>query len=106
MKRKWLMTVKLPPLPLLLGICVINIATSQRPASPPYASDQPLNEPTVFGAGVISTGEYDSHPAIMPDGKTLYFVRSTPNFNLWTILVSRFEKGKWNEPEIAPFSTV
>jgi hypothetical protein len=92
------MTVKLATLPLLLGICFIYHTTSQRPAMRPNASDQPLNEPAIFGAGVISTGEFDSHPAFMPDGKTLYFVRSTPNFNLWTILVSRFEKGKWNEP--------
>ncbi|MGI8470377.1 MAG: TolB family protein, partial [Pyrinomonadaceae bacterium] len=39
-----------------------------------------------------------------PDGKTLYFVRSTPGFNFWTILVSQFKNGKWNTPEVAPFS--
>ena len=70
----------------------------------PYDSDKPLTEPAIFAEGIVSTGEFDSHPAFTPDGKTLYFVRSTPNFNLWTILVSRFEKGKWNTPEIAPFS--
>lgn len=71
---------------------------------PPYASTKPLTEPIVFGAGVISTGDFDSHPAFTPDGKTLYFVRSTPNFNLWTIVFSRFQKGKWSTPEVAPFS--
>ena len=70
----------------------------------PYASDKPLTEPAIFGPGIISTGEYDTHPAFTPDGKTLYFLRSTPNFNLWTILVSRFENGKWRTPEVAPFS--
>ena len=70
----------------------------------PYASDEPLSEPTIFAEGIISTGDFDSHPAFTPDGKTLYFVRSTPNFNLWTILVSRFERGKWRTPAIAPFS--
>ncbi|HEY5885892.1 MAG TPA: hypothetical protein VIT88_14475 [Pyrinomonadaceae bacterium] len=70
----------------------------------PYASDMPLIEPTILGEGIISTGDFDSHPAFTPDGKTLYFVRSTPNFNLWTILVSHFERGKWTIPETAPFS--
>ena len=70
----------------------------------PYASDKTLNEPAIFADGIVSTGDFDSHPAFTPDGQTLYFVRSTPNFNLWTILVSRFERGKWRTPEIAPFS--
>jgi hypothetical protein len=70
----------------------------------PYASNKPLAEPTVFAEGVVSTGEFDSHPAFSADGRTLYFLRSTPNFNLWTILVSRFEKGRWGTPEVAPFS--
>ncbi|HZF09795.1 MAG TPA: hypothetical protein VFE33_13475 [Thermoanaerobaculia bacterium] len=63
-----------------------------------------MSEPTLFGAGVISTGKYESHPAFTPDGLTLYFVRSAPNFNFWTILVSHFEQGRWSLPEVAPFS--
>jgi Tol biopolymer transport system component len=69
-----------------------------------YASDKPLIEPAIFAEGIVSTGDFDSHPAFTPDGNMLYFVRSTPTFNLWTILVSRFEKGKWGTPEVAPFS--
>jgi hypothetical protein len=70
----------------------------------PYASDAPLSEPTVFADGIVSGGDFDSHPAFTPDGATLYFVRSTPDFSTWTILVSHFEKGRWNTPEVAPFS--
>src|ERR1043166_5169619 len=70
----------------------------------PYVSAKTLSEPTIFADGVISTGDFDSHPAFTPDGQTVYFVRSTPNFNLWTILFSRFENGHWNTPEVAPFS--
>jgi WD40-like Beta Propeller Repeat len=69
-----------------------------------YASNKPLNEPTIFAPRIISAGDYDSHPAFMPDGKTLYFVRSDPSFSFWTILVSRFERGQWREPQVAPFS--
>ena len=70
----------------------------------PYDSDKPLSEPTLFAEGVVSGGDFDSHPAFTPDGRTLYFLRSTPNFNLWTILFTRFEKGAWRTPEVAPFS--
>ena len=92
---------------VVLGACCfgsnLTAQTSAR-AKQPYASDKSLSEPTVFAEGVISTGDFDSHPAFTPDGKTLYFVRSTPTFNLWTILVTRFENGRWNAPEVAPFS--
>src|SRR6185295_7265360 len=72
--------------------------------SHPYDVAGPKPEPTVFAEGIISTGDYDSHPAFTPDGKTLYFLRSDPNFSFWTILVSRFENGRWRTPQVAPFS--
>ena len=92
---------------LLCWSCVFchNVATQNIDRlNHPYAFDKPLSEPAIFAEGIVSTGDFDSHPAFTPEGKTLYFVRSTPNFSLWTILVSRFEKGKWRTPEIAPFS--
>jgi len=94
---------------LLIGwLCCsgYHVAAQRNPdrAKPPYVFDKPLSEPTVFAPGIISTGDYDSHPAFMPDGKTLYFVRSNPIFSFWTILVSRFERGRWSEPRVAPFS--
>lgn len=92
---------------LLLWSCVFcpNVAAQNiNRMKHPYSFDKPLGEPTIFAEGIVSTGEFDSHPAFTPDGKTLYFLRSTPTFDLWTILVSRFEKGKWRTQEIAPFS--
>lgn len=73
-------------------------------SDPPYASKQPMPEPTIFGNGVISTGDFDSHPAFTPDGKTLYFLRSSPTFNFWTIVVSHFENNRWSAPEVLPVS--
>lgn len=92
---------------VLLGVgCFSHNVTAQSAAGTkyPYASDKPLSEPTIFAEGIISTGDFDSHPAFTPDGKTLYFVRSTPTFSLWTILVSNFQNGRWNTPEVASFS--
>ncbi|HKO95430.1 MAG TPA: hypothetical protein VJU86_00455 [Pyrinomonadaceae bacterium] len=91
-------------LTILLCCLYSVVAQSTNRMKHPYASDKPLSEPTIFVEGVVSTGDYDSHPAFTPDGKTLYFLRSTPNFNLWTILISRFENGRWQTPEVAPFS--
>jgi Tol biopolymer transport system component len=74
------------------------------PNDPPYASKQPLTEPAIFASGVISTADFDSHPAFTPDGKTLYFLRSSPTFNFWTIVVSHFESNHWSTPEVLPIS--
>lgn len=71
---------------------------------PPYASRQPMPEPTIFGNGVVSTGDFESHPAFTPDGKTLYFLRSSPTFNFWTIVVTRFKNNTWTAPEVLSVS--
>ena len=85
-----------------LIICVL--CASLWPNDPPYASKQPLTEPAIFASGVISTADFDSHPAFTPDGKTLYFLRSSPTFNFWTIVVSHFENNHWSAPEVLPIS--
>ncbi len=63
-----------------------------------------MPEPTIFAEGIISTGEFDSHPAFTPDGKTLYFLRSSPSFNFWTIVVSHFKDHRWSTPEVVSMS--
>ena len=87
----------------LLILCVLY-ASLWTASDPPYASKQPLPEPTIFAPGVISSGDFDSHPAFTPDGKTLYFLRSSPTFNFWTIVVSHFENNHWTTPEVLPIS--
>ncbi|HXQ34202.1 MAG TPA: hypothetical protein VN843_09330, partial [Anaerolineales bacterium] len=63
-----------------------------------------MPEPTIFAEGVISTGDFESHPAFTPDGKTLYFLKSSPTFNFWTIMVTHFKGNKWTSPEVIPIS--
>ena len=87
----------------LLTICAF-CALLWPDSDPPYASKQPMPEPTIFGSGVISTADFDSHPAFTPDGKTLYFLRSSPTFNFWTIVVSHYEKNHWTTPEVLSIS--
>lgn len=88
----------------LLILCSLAASLWPQMSEPPYASKQPLPEPTIFANGVVSTGDFDSHPAFTPDGKTLYFVRSSPTFNFWTIVVSHFANNKWSEPEVLSIS--
>jgi Tol biopolymer transport system component len=58
----------------------------------------------LFGEGVISTTDYELNSAFLPDGKTVFFTKSTANLGFWTIVSSRLENGQWSEPEVATFS--
>jgi hypothetical protein len=78
--------------------CVLSLVASYRGVA------APLDQPALFAPGVISTGGFETHPAFAPDGRAVYFVKSTPGFTSWTICVSRLVNGKWAAPEVAPFS--
>ena len=80
------------------------LATSAAAADPPYAAKTPLPTPAVFAPGAISTGDFESHPAFTPDGKTLYYLKDAPNFSFWTMVVSHFENGSWQAPQVVPWS--
>lgn len=93
------------PLIAVMALVIVRLAAeTATPTAAPYQSTRPMQTPVIFGEGVISTGDYESHPAFMPDGRTLYFIKSTPTFSFWTIVVSRFLDGRWTTPEVAPFS--
>ena len=70
----------------------------------PFAANEPVTEPRLFAPNIISTGDYETEPLFTPDGTTFYFVKSTPDMSFWTIAFSRFEKGRWTMPQVAPFS--
>lgn len=70
----------------------------------PYAVSRPLTEPALFAEGIISTPDYELNAAFTPDGKTVYFTKSTTNMGFWTIVFSQFRDGAWTQPEVAPFS--
>ncbi|HVU53944.1 MAG TPA: hypothetical protein VHD83_02775 [Puia sp.] len=61
-------------------------------------------QPRIFAEGVISTGDYETHPAFSPTGDTLYFLKGLPDANFFSIYVSYKKEGKWSIPQIAPFS--
>ena len=73
-------------------------------ATHPYASQEPITEPKLFQEGIISTRFDEFGPAFTHDGRTLLFNRSVPRSNLYVILTSTFQNGRWSQPEVAPFS--
>ncbi len=79
-------------------------AQTQAYRKSPYGPDKPMLEPTIFAEGVISTRDYESSITFAPDGRTAYFVKSTPDLSFRVIVVSHFEKSKWTTPEVVSFS--
>jgi WD40 repeat protein len=52
----------------------------------------------------ISSPQFESHPAFDPKTGDLYFVRSSPQFTGWRILMSRCTKTGWSAPASPGFA--
>ncbi|HVU99319.1 MAG TPA: hypothetical protein VHE34_29055 [Puia sp.] len=63
-----------------------------------------LAQVNMFGEGIISTGDYETHPAFSPSGDTLYFLKGLPDANFFSICVSYRRNGQWSKPQVVPFS--
>jgi Tol biopolymer transport system component len=64
----------------------------------------PQIEVKTFTNGEISTSEFESHLEFSPDGRTCYFVKSTPQFTNWQIYTSSLKSGTWSKPAVPPFA--
>src|SRR5205085_12049305 len=53
---------------------------------------------------IISSPQFESHPAFDPKTHDFYFVRSAPDFSGWKMFVSICNKYGWNEPAPPPFA--
>jgi hypothetical protein len=53
----------------------------------------------------ISSPQWESHPAFDPRNGDFYFVRSTPAFEGWRLLVSHCTAAGWSEPERPAFAS-
>jgi len=82
----------------LAGCCAVSIALGGEAAA------QSRDAPEIFAPGVVSTGFDDAHVAFTPDGATMFFLRSTPDFMHWTIMTSRSAGSGWSPPQVATFS--
>src|SRR5436305_12067031 len=83
---------------VLLG----SLALAQPPAVPIVSTDAP--KPEMIGEGIISTPDDEFGGSLSPDGKTIYYDVTVPPHYLYIICQSRLVDGKWQKPEVMPFS--
>ncbi|ACB73852.1 TolB family protein [Opitutus terrae] len=84
--------MKTPLAGLVLLSLALPLATADTPRIVPW---KPHN---------ISSPQFESHAAFDPVTGDLYFVRSSPQFRGWRILVSRPTTQGWSEPEAPSFA--
>lgn len=53
---------------------------------------------------IVSSSRFESHPAFDPKTKDFYFVRSTPDFSGWKLLVATCGKQGWEQPKPPAFA--
>jgi len=88
---------------IIFTLCVIVVAVAMQARGLAQDSAQ-RRQPTVFGPGIISTGDMELNAAFAPDGRTLYFTKRTPKYQFWTILVSTLKGNRWSTPRVVEFS--
>jgi hypothetical protein len=91
--------------PFALALVLVTVGMFAQ--HPPYAVNETVSEPRVFGEGTISTVDDELGGGFSPDGSEFYFVRLIPYTTfprLGVMCVSRFRDGRWGAPEILPFS--
>jgi hypothetical protein len=82
--------------PVIFAACV--------PAPEPGQGPPPAARVEMVGEGVLSTAANEYNPSLGPDGRTLVFARSEPDFRNARILFSELRDGRWSAPEPAPFT--
>lgn len=89
----------------LVLCCTLTLFTA---AVLSFAGAEPAG-PALFAEGIVSTPDDESGFALMPDGNTAFFGKTSPATSggdpMWIICVThRDASGRWSTPEIAPFS--
>jgi hypothetical protein len=91
-----------------IDLATIRAFAPAKPEPPVQTSAEPtlgpILEPRLWGEGVISTRDDEFGAQLTEDGGTVFFDRTVPRNQLYTIHVSHFSGGRWSPPEVAPFS--
>lgn len=70
-----------------------------------YLGQNPPGETAeIFAPGIVSAGMMARDMAITPDGNEIYFGRAVGNYLYSTIMMVKRVKGRWMNPEVAPFA--
>jgi hypothetical protein len=86
------------------SVVIVLVLAALSHAAPARSDDQRPVVPELLAPGIVSTGDDDAHATFAPDGREVYFLKNSPNFSHFTIVVARREGDRWGEPEVAPFS--
>jgi hypothetical protein len=88
--------------------CILVLVTHAVPGQRIRSTKSPFGKgppsiPILFEPGVISIAAATTYrPAFTPDGRIVYYTMEVGAD--YVILVSRFQHGRWTQPEIASFS--
>ncbi|MFH1940644.1 MAG: hypothetical protein ABIL68_00970 [bacterium] len=95
---------------LVLLLLVSNVSNAQQNSKefpkltgPYFGQKPPGMTPEVFAPGIVSTDVGEFNIVISPDGREIYFSRSSDS-RPTAIMVIKQENGKWSKPTIASFS--
>ena len=89
---------------LVAGLASLMACTAGCSASPPVRQAGAGPVVSVWAPPGISSSQFESHAAFDPWTGDLYFVRSSPRFEGWRIVVSRCSGGSWGPAVDAPFA--
>jgi hypothetical protein len=85
----------------LLVLSLSACASLQQTSS---ADDSPPGTAELIGEGTLSTAANEYNPSLSPDGRTLVFARSEPEFRNARILVSHLRDGRWSPAQPIAFT--
>lgn len=96
--------MKLQWMTLLASVaCALSVQTHAESAESKGAQSRPVEAVPWTPLG-ISSPQFESHAAFDPLSNDFYFVRSSPKFEGWRILVSQCSREGWTPPQDAPFA--
>lgn len=89
---------------LCLGgiLLVLSSASVWAQTGAPMAADAP--KPELIGEGTISTVDDEFGGSLSSDGTSLYYDITVPPHYLYVMCESRLINGRWQKPEVLPFS--
>ncbi|ANH81447.1 hypothetical protein A8C56_11060 [Niabella ginsenosidivorans] len=87
-------------------ILFLFLLLGSTPAEAAHMPGRALHDtlPRLLGAGIISTGGYETHACFTPSGDTVYFLQCRPDLAACAICVSYKKKEVWSPPVVVPFS--
>jgi WD40-like Beta Propeller Repeat len=89
---------------LLLTATLVALTSTSFPAAPQTGGEGSAPKPEMIGEGVLSTSDDEFGGSLSPDGTTIYYDITVPAHYLYVMCESRLVKGKWQTPEVLPFS--